>query len=272
MRRIALLVLLGLVCLAPTVLAADEAPKSITIVSLFKVQPGKGDLVLDLFKKYDKPVVDKLLADGTIIDWGIGVPYIHTGSGWTHAFWITAADWAHHAMVDKAFDAAEKARKDDENKKIQEAFRAASVPDARRDLVFRNLIAVGKSGGTAGGEGKGYLWLADYKSRPDKDDEVVGFFKDVIEPVFSKALSDGPLLGYGLQVPVVHTDMTPVDDQTVWYEVATLGDLDKVQGALRAAREKRSKEQGAAIGALFDQIFAPGHHDDIIEVEMSGSK
>jgi len=272
MRRFVCAAFVSLLVLVPVAASAQSAPPAVTIVSLFKVQPGKGDAVMDLFKKYSKPVVDKLLADGTIIDWGVGVPYVHTGSGWTHAFWITAADWAHHAMVDKAFEAAEKTRKEEENKKIEEAFRAAVVADAHRDLVFRNVIAHGRPGGTGGGDGKGYLWLADYQARPNQDDEAAGFFRSVVEPVFAKLLADGTLRSYGLQVPVVHTEITPVDAQTIWYEVADLADLDKVQGALRAARESRSKEQNAATEALFEQVFMPGHHDDILEIEMSGSK
>ncbi|HUK12587.1 MAG TPA: hypothetical protein VLW17_04725 [Thermoanaerobaculaceae bacterium] len=271
MRRLVVAALLVSIGLIPVVASAQSAPSAITIVSLFKAQPGKGDTLVDLFKKYDKPVVDKLLADGTIVDWGIGVPYIHTGSDWTHAFWITAADWAHHAMVDKAFEASEKARKEDENKKIDEALRAALVPDTHRDLVFRNVVAHSAPRGT-GGSGKAYLWLADYQAKPGKDDEAVGIYRSAIEPVFAKLLADGTLRSYGVQVPVVHSEITPVGSLSFWYEVGDLADLDKVQGALRAARESRSREQNAAAELLFDQVFAAGHHDSIVEIQMSGSK
>jgi hypothetical protein len=52
-----------------------------------------------------------------------------------------------------------------------------------------------------------------------------------------------------------------------------MADIDKVQAALRGAREKRPKEQNAAFEARFAESFEPNTHTDtLMEVMMSAVK
>ena len=268
MRRVAIVALLLLSFAVPAVLSAEEAPHPITVASFFKVLPGKGETVMGMLKKYDKPVLDKLMADRTITGWGVGMPWAHTNGSWNLVLWIDAADWAGHGKVDQAFEAAEKARSADENKKIEQEFHAATAPDAHRDGVYRQVFAkMGKA--PASPEGKGYLWLAHWTAKPGNEDDLTSFLSDIYPGVFDKLLADGVIGGYGMLVPLVHVAGAPT--HLSWYWVDTLGGIDKVQAALRAAHAKRAPEQQAALDARAEGIFEPGtHFDDLLEVPMSG--
>lgn len=270
MRRITIVALLLLSVAVAAVVSAEDAPKPITVASFFKVVPGKGDTVMGLIKKYDKPVMDKLMADGTIAGWGVGMPWAHTNGSWNLVFWVDAPDWASHGKVDQAFEAAEKARSTDENKKIEQEFHASTVADAHRDLVYRQVA--GKMGkAPANPDGKGYLWLANWTAKPGKEDDLTSFLSDIYPGVFDKLVADGVIGGYGILVPIVHVAGAPT--HLSWYWVDTLGGIDKVQAALRAAHAKRSAEQQASLEARAAGIFEPGtHSDDLLEVPLSAVK
>ena len=94
--------------------------------------------------------------------------------------------------------------------------------------------------------------------------------KNIAAP-FVLVLPDGAIGGYGLVIPTVHVAGAPT--HIAWYWVDTLSGVDKVQAALRGAREKRSGEQNATLDARAGEIFEPGaHFDDLLEVTMSGVK
>lgn len=270
MRRTAVFVLLVASLVVPALAFAEDAPKPITVASFFKVLPGKGETVMELFKKYDKPVLEKLMAEGTITGWGVGRPWVHTNGAWNLLFWVDALDMGAHEKVDQAFETAEKGRSAAENKKIEDTFYAAVAMDAHRDGVYRQVA--GKTGRPpASPEGKGYLWLAYYTAKPGKGADVTSFFGVVVQPVMDRLVADAVIGGCGLVIPTVHVAGAPT--HIAWYWVDSLASIDNVQAALRGAREKRSSEQNAELDAHAEGIFEPGtHFDDLVQVAMSGSK
>ena len=183
-------------------------------------------------------------------------------------FWIDAPSLGAHGKVDQAFEAAEKTRSKDENKKINDAL--ALVMDAHRDEVFRDVASkAGKP--PADPDGKSFLWVANYTAKPGKGGEVTSFFTEGVAPVLNQLIADGTILGYGLLIPNVHA--VGASSHTAWYLVNTLADVDTVQAALRGARQKRSAEQNAALIAREQELFEPGtHSDDLIQVTMSAAR
>lgn len=75
--------------------AADEHEKGpITWLAFSKVKPGKTE---DAVKHTldDDGLADRLMADGTILSWGLGTPINHNpGDEWNHVQWVTVADWS----------------------------------------------------------------------------------------------------------------------------------------------------------------------------------
>jgi hypothetical protein len=93
-------------------------------------------------------VYDRLVADGTILNYGLHVPAIHRGEGWTHMGWYGTNDLAARDAVSAAFDAAEAARSEEENAAIGERWSSIFEPGGHSDQVL--LVIHHK---TAGGEG-----------------------------------------------------------------------------------------------------------------------
>ena len=81
-------------------------------------RPGKFEDANKLYKEVAAPVYDKLVADGTILNYGLDTPEIHRGEKWTHMTWYASKDLAARDAVSKAFDAASAARTKEQNEAI----------------------------------------------------------------------------------------------------------------------------------------------------------
>jgi hypothetical protein len=85
----------------------------------FSAKPGKASAVKDVWGEFAAPIYDQLIADGSILNYGLHVPAIHRGENWTHLAWYLSENLAARDAVGNAFDAAEAARSEDEAKAWQ---------------------------------------------------------------------------------------------------------------------------------------------------------
>jgi len=60
-----------------------------------KVKPGKGGDYRKVWEKYNKPVLDKLVADGTVLAYGLAVEEVRTDGDFTHFVWYATKTWLH---------------------------------------------------------------------------------------------------------------------------------------------------------------------------------
>ncbi len=122
------------------VVAADARPiaagaKPYIFVTFAKVQPGKSAEFRAAWDKYIKPTSDKLMADGTLIGYGLGVASPRTDA-MTHVGWVTLPNLAARDKYIAAFAARAPA----EVKDADEAFTRTIDGDATRGLFLRSLI------------------------------------------------------------------------------------------------------------------------------------
>jgi hypothetical protein len=100
-----------------------------TDIDAVRVKPGRMGDFSELFRKYDKPVFDKLVADGVIYGYELDTEAVHTmepGMTWTV---VTMPDLGTKDKVDAAFTEAEK-----------------KIPDAERDLtekIYNDIVVAG---------------------------------------------------------------------------------------------------------------------------------
>lgn len=92
-RRI--LISLCLLCLAPLAVAAQEmeAPVYSYIAEWSIPRPQWGDYSY-AFERVNRPILEKGLADGTLISWGSYTNIVHTEDGITHGVWFSSAKLA----------------------------------------------------------------------------------------------------------------------------------------------------------------------------------
>jgi hypothetical protein len=111
-----------------------------TSISSTRLQPGKAQEWRQLWEKYNKPVFDKLVADGTIFGYGVDREDQHSSDpGWRWA-WVLMPNLATTDKLIRAFEADRQARSPEERAAITRQFQEITVPDAHRDELFRAAI------------------------------------------------------------------------------------------------------------------------------------
>jgi hypothetical protein len=111
-----------------------------TRFNFFKVKPGKGNDFRKAWEKYNKPVFDKLLADGTVLAYGLAVEEVRTEGDFTHFVWYDVKDLASFDKVRAAFLADRDRRSQEEQDALTHLFVSLVDPDASRSQVGRSLI------------------------------------------------------------------------------------------------------------------------------------
>jgi hypothetical protein len=105
-----------------------------------KVKPGKGAEYRRTWEKYNKPVYDKLVADGVILAYGLGVEEVKTDGEFTHFSWVATPTMAASDKVIAAFNEDRRRRSEEERTAIAELFTSLIEPDKSRQMVTRAII------------------------------------------------------------------------------------------------------------------------------------
>lgn len=105
-----------------------------------KVRPEKGGAFRAAWEKYNKPVYDKLLADGVIYAYSLTVEEVKTDGDWTHFTWYAVKSMADFEKIRAAFAADRARRSPEERETINATFADARDPDASRTYVTHSII------------------------------------------------------------------------------------------------------------------------------------
>ena len=104
------------------------------------MKPGKGADFRKAWEKYNKPVFDKLLADGVILAYGLAVEDIRTEGEFTHFVWYDVKDLASLDKVRAAFMADRDRRSQEEQDALTHLFVSLQDADASRSELTHSLI------------------------------------------------------------------------------------------------------------------------------------
>ena len=105
-----------------------------------KAKPGKGGDYRKVWEKYNKPVLDKLVADGVLLAYGLAVEEVRTDGDFTHFTWVATKDLGSLEKVRAAFSADRDKRSPEEQDAITAEFLKTIDPDASRSEVGRSLM------------------------------------------------------------------------------------------------------------------------------------
>jgi hypothetical protein len=127
-------------------LVSNESPTApagvlpFTRFAFVKVKPGKGGDYRRAWEKYNKPVYDKLVADGVILGYGLDVEEVRTNGEFTHFIWADMKDLAAMDKLRAAFIADRERRTQEEQDAISNLFSGLVDADASRGGLARSLI------------------------------------------------------------------------------------------------------------------------------------
>jgi hypothetical protein len=105
-----------------------------------KVKPGKGADYRRAWEKYNKPVYDKLIADGVVLAYGLAVEEVKTEGDFTHFVWVATANMGAADKIGPTFTADRNRRSEEERNAIAETFASLTEPDKARSMVTRARI------------------------------------------------------------------------------------------------------------------------------------
>jgi hypothetical protein len=111
-----------------------------TRYNFFKVKPGKAADFRKAWEKYNKPVFDKLMADGVILAYGLAVEDVRTDGEFTHFVWYDVKDMASFDKVRAAFIADRDRRSQEEQESLTHLLTSLQDVDATRSEIGRSLI------------------------------------------------------------------------------------------------------------------------------------
>ncbi len=243
------LLALGLLVAGAPLRAQDEGKPMYIYVSQWAVPRAQWG---DVAKRNDanRPLMDKLVADGTLTGYGEFMNMIHTEGEPTHGDWFTADSEGNILKALEAFYA----RPD-----VTAPVLAASK---HWDYFLVSRTHKSRSGKFEGG----YLSGSRWQVKPGQGEAFRKLVKARIVPFLEKLLADGVLTFYTMDVEDYHTQ-APGGVEVVLGTVDAAG-LDKVNAAFEEAFSN-DPEIGPALGALTD---GKQHRDFLARISHQASK
>ena len=183
----------------------------------------------------DQKVLDKALADGTIVGYGSDMNLIHQPDGETHDDWWSAMSMAGLLHV------------------LEQFYKAgnATSPVLASATKHSDSLYVSRHYNRHAGSWKDvYTHTASFKLKADAPSNAVDMLsKNLFEPLMEKMLADGVIHEYEIDTEAIHT----TDPGTFWifYIAADAEGLDKINAALQATL-KANPLGGPAFESMVD--------------------
>jgi hypothetical protein len=192
-----------------------------------------------------KQLMAKLMADGTIIDYGWFKNLVHQEGTPTHGAWWSATSVG-NLMKALAVIMAQTGPAEDAQAKILAESKHWDFVLSSRQYGFH-----------PGAFENGYLRVGSYKAKPGETEAVDKVIKAYIIPIAEKLLADGDIHSYGVYREAIHEE----DPSNFNIVVITNGPtgLDKFYAALEAAG-KANPTGGPAFGAATE---GAAHRDSL---------
>lgn len=246
MSRVALRVpvLLCLALVLPLVVNAQQPmPPSYTFVAQWSVPRDKWPEISAFADKSWRPLLERLVGDGTLADYGISETIVHQEGADTHSIWFTA----------NSFAGIEKARLEALKVPPTPALAAAK----HSDLFLTNLVAKHRTA-----SGVGYLRVNSVVVQPGKAGQWREIWEKYNKPTYDEMVANGTLSAYAVESQYIAT-MDP-NTRFVVTIAPNAESVDKVGAALAAATQKRSPDERTAVAAAFQQVSVAGSNRTFI--------
>jgi len=197
----------------------------------------------------DQAILDKAMANGTLVGYGNDTNLVHQPDGYTHDDWWSSMSMAGLINV------------------LEQFYKAGNATSSVLSSATKHgdAIYVSRYYNWHSGSWKGvYTHGASYKLKADAPDDAVDkLSKNFIAPLMEKLLADGTLHEYEIDTEAIHTEAPG----TFWifYITANAEGLDKVNAALRESM-KANPMNGPAFGSMVD--FTP-HRDNLVRTNAA---
>lgn len=223
--------------LAPKPAAAQEGQQYYTYVSQFQV-PRAQWAAFEKQQQADAASQKKLVADGTLVDFGEIATRVHTPDGYTHADWMTASS---RENLLKALE-----------QEWSTATNASYVASTKHQDLFLHTIA---HGGKTASDATGYLRVGFYRAKPGHEGDFAELLTKKVKPLLDSAIADGTLLMYNLDTEDIHTSAPGAYNMALLFPDGAA--MDKFFSALAAGQKS-----DPSVSQLLDALTISKEHSD----------
>lgn len=238
-----LLAALSLPAFVPAPALSQQSEQPIyTFVANWAVPRAQWTEFASSWLKNSEPVLDRMLAEGTIVEWGASEDVVHNHDGYTHSVWWAATSLAatQHALV--------------------ELIRLQPGPEVvaatrHEDRLLRSLIYRVRPGTVTAG----YLEVSYTQVQAGKGKQWLALWNQYYRPVLEELFANGTVAGYGIDVEHVHTG--DPGGRLSWILYPNAEALDKAEAAFEAARQKNP----APSPNPFLEVTVAGAHRDWLD-------
>jgi hypothetical protein len=263
LRSAALVIASGMILASPGIAQAPDGTRVYTRIANWQIARPNWEAYTADLKKNTLPVLEKLLADGVITEYGLVSNAVHTPEGYTHSTWYCSRTLAGLEQTLAALLAA--------NEKLPAAERRRGDTEfagtKHSDMVASSRIVGGRTTKLT----SGYLHLAIDQIQPGKGQAYDERYEKLIRPVLELLFKSGAVTSFGIDTEYIHTADPTL--RTRWYVVPNGDGLDKVADANRAVVQERSAAEREKVAQASREILAQaGHRDELWQITAYASK
>lgn len=199
----------------------------------------------------DKPLMDKLISDGTLTGYGAFTNLIHQEGEPTHGTWMTATS---EGNILKALEA------------VYAHPGSVTAPVQGESKHWDYILVSRMYNSRSGKSDNGYLAGEQWTVKPGQMHAYDELVKTQLVPIYEKLLADGTITSYGMGTEDFHTGKMGVVD--AWFTTPDAASFDK---ASKAFDEEFAKNPmlGSAFLSLVDR---EGHRDFLDRLRYANYK
>lgn len=205
------------------------------------------------YEKYEMPVLNRLVDEGVLTEYGIDASGLHHPEGYTHSTWMVSTN---PGNIERALDAYYESLGADADRLEAEL---AGMINRHMDLTFQSENYGSRSAKLS----KGYFNGSSVRVQRGKGSEFIKLWKSRVEPVFEQLLKEETIVAYGLDEPRHHTSEDSLGQMVSWYVTESMDADVKVDAAFEASRADLSEaERTAQREEYWSLVVENSHRDD----------
>ena len=236
---LSIIVLLVLVLTPLASTAQQQEPTIYTYIAHWNVPRAQWAEATANVEEDVRPIMERMLADGTIESWGNEVRIIHEENGTTHGTWWAATSITGLERV------------------LEELVNLPANPvldnAGHHDHLLQSIV----HRGTTTALTSGYFSVSINKLQPGSGQAWRQLWEKYFKPTYDELLDNGTILSYEVSSQYVHTEDPRW--RYVWTVTPNAEAQDKVEAAFNAVFEK----DGTAIRAAFGSVSIRSEHRDV---------
>ena len=258
MKKIIALAALTTLAVAPLAVAQEEAGP-LSWLAFNKTQSGMGQKYIRSVIQNDGPMYDSLLAEGTLLSWGIAIPINHNiDDNWNIALWATFPNWGGVTDLQTGFEGLFAERGPEKMAELQQTYQESVVPGAHHDWIVRHEVLNNGSGEKQ----PKYFDIGYHKAKMGRGSDLIAWYKQHIVPINDALLAEGTITGYGMYTQALHgtTEYTHV----TWTTVADTADIDTTEAAFEAGLSEETYAE------VIEMVETDAHRDQMLLIVHLG--